>query len=446
VQNHPRTTRASALNDVEKAAVGTKAAAAAAAAAPRRSGRLSRDATAAAAAVAAVTTTSTTAAAAAAATETSADSNGVMLFFHEKSTADKAAAVATKKRGRKSKSTSNAKNKSKMVTATSALASKAPFKKRLRTSSSSDSMYEDFEQQPRSKGARRGLFQTVRVKATDGQPQEHHNLVLTNFDATKYTSGLSCYDIVHKGDTLRSPEYASDIFQRLYQSEVRFWKKATLSNTLPHHCLSRFSSFYFIRHVKLHNSPSPYMHKQKELSAAMRAVLVDWLVEIHLKFRCEPETLHLAVNVLDRYLTSVDVPRNMLQLVGVTAFLLAAKYEEIYPPEVCDIVRVTDRAYSRQDVLDMEADILSEISFNMSVSTGYPFVQRFLFITHATPTMSNAAKYYMDRMLQEHDSLDYRPSVLAAAAVCLAINHPEIRDSDEIETEKPGVVSGALHR
>jgi Cyclin, N-terminal domain/Cyclin, C-terminal domain len=173
----------------------------------------------------------------------------------------------------------------------------------------------------------------------------------------------------------------------------------------------------------------------------MRAVLVDWLVEIHLKFRCEPETLHLAVNILDRYLTSVDVPRDMLQLVGGTALLLAAKYEEIYPPELHDIVVITNRTYTKQDVLDMEAEILSEISFNLTVSTGYPFLQRFLFVTQATKTMGDAAKYYMERMLQEHDSLMFRPSVIAAAAVCLAINHPEIRDYDEIESEKPGVVS-----
>ena len=54
--------------------------------------------------------------------------------------------------------------------------------------------------------------------------------------------------------------------------------------------------------------------------------------------------------------------------------------------------------------------------------------------------MSIAANYYTERMLQEHDSLKYRPSVIAAAAVCLAINHPELREFDEIQTAKPGVV------
>ena len=55
----------------------------------------------------------------------------------------------------------------------------------------------------------------------DGRPQEHHNLSLTNFEPTKYTSGFSPYDVSIRGDVLQSPEYVSDIFQRLYHSEVR---------------------------------------------------------------------------------------------------------------------------------------------------------------------------------------------------------------------------------
>jgi Cyclin, N-terminal domain/Cyclin, C-terminal domain len=288
-----------------------------------------------------------------------------------------------------------------------------------------------------SAGARRGLFETDRFKM-EGLPQEHHNLVLANFDPTRYTSGLSVFDVANQGDILQSPDYVSDIFQRLYHSEVR---QQTLRYVATSRLLSRsLTSRVVVTHQTL-NTPNRYIHNQKEISETMRAVLVDWLVEIHLKFRCEPETLHLAVNILDRYLTSVDVPRDMLQLVGGTALLLAAKYEEIYPPELHDIVVITNRTYTKQDVLDMEAEILSEISFNLTVSTGYPFLQRFLFVTQATKTMGDAAKYYMERMLQEHDSLMFRPSVIAAAAVCLAINHPEIRDYDEIESEKPGVVS-----
>jgi hypothetical protein len=97
---------------------------------------------------------------------------------------------------------------------------KVPRTKRLRS-------FEDAKLPPRetvietaSAGARRGLFQSDRFKM-EGLPQEHHNLVLANFDPTRYTSGLSLFDVANQGDVLQSPEYVSDIFQRLYHSEVR---------------------------------------------------------------------------------------------------------------------------------------------------------------------------------------------------------------------------------
>jgi hypothetical protein len=173
----------------------------------------------------------------------------------------------------------------------------------------------------------------------------------------------------------------------------------------------------------------------------MRAILVDWLVEVHMKFRLVTETLYLCVNILDRYLSLVDVERSRLQLVGVTALFIAAKYEEIYPPEVRDCVYITDRGFTRQEVLNMENEILSKLHFKMSVPTGHPFIKRFLFITNATKMMNYAAHYYMERVLQEHELLAYPPSIVAAAAVCLAINHPGIRENDYLSTtNKPGVV------
>ena len=77
-----------------------------------------------------------------------------------------------------------------------------------------------------------------------------------------------------------------------------------------------------------------YMHNQNDITPRMRGILVDWLVEVHLKFRLEPSTLYLCVHLIDLYCTSNPVRRSRLQLVGITALFIAAKYEEIYPPEV----------------------------------------------------------------------------------------------------------------
>lgn len=92
---------------------------------------------------------------------------------------------------------------------------------------------------------------------------------------------------------------------------------------------------------------SNYMNHQPEINERMRSILIDWIVEVHLKFKLMPETLFITVNIIDRFLEKQKVGKAKLQLVGVTALLIASKYEEIYPPEMKDFVYITDRAYSK---------------------------------------------------------------------------------------------------
>lgn len=112
--------------------------------------------------------------------------------------------------------------------------------------------------------------------------------------------------------------------------------------------------------------PNPkYMAHQTDINASMREILVDWLIEVHLKFKLLPETLYLTVNLIDRYLDKQMVLRNKLQLVGVTAMLIASKYEEIYPPIVTDFVYITDNAYTKQEILEMEESMLTKLEFGI---------------------------------------------------------------------------------
>lgn len=78
----------------------------------------------------------------------------------------------------------------------------------------------------------------------------------------------------------------------------------------------------------------------------MRAILVDWLMNVHLKFKLLPETLFITINVIDRFMSRHGILKEEVQLVGVAAMLIATKYEEIYPPTVKDFIFITKNAYS----------------------------------------------------------------------------------------------------
>jgi hypothetical protein len=102
------------------------------------------------------------------------------------------------------------------------------------------------------------------------------------------------------------------------------------------------------------------------------------LVGVHLQFHLLQETLYTTVAILDRFL-QVEVgcvSRNKLQLVGVAAMLVAAKYEEIYAPEVKDFVYITDRAYTEKDILRMEIRILSTLKFDLGRPLPLHFLRR----------------------------------------------------------------------
>lgn len=183
------------------------------------------------------------------------------------------------------------------------------------------------------------------------------------------------------------------------------------------------------------------MDDQVNLNEGMRALLIDFLVRIHFKLAFSADTLFLAVNIIDRFLGLVPIQSSDLQLVGVTSFMLAAKYEEIYPPNANDSVRLADYLYSLHDFLDMEQEILEALGYNITVAHGLNFLKRFVMLTNASEVAECAAYYYMERVLHHHSSLRFRPSKIAVAAICLAINHLEIREYDALEnSQRPLVV------
>eukprot|EP01038_Epipyxis_sp_PR26KG_P007095 gene7095-9680_t len=163
-----------------------------------------------------------------------------------------------------------------------------------------------------------------------------------------------------------------------------------------------------------------YMQRQDFINEKMRAILVDWLVEVHLKFKMVPESLYMTVNIIDRYLQLKSVRRSKLQLVGVAALLIAAKYEEIYPPELRDLVYITDRAYNKVEILEMESEIVNTLEYKFTVPTIHSFLCRHLKAAHADRTMVQLSCFLTERILQEYSMLKFSPSMIAASAVFIA--------------------------
>jgi len=176
-----------------------------------------------------------------------------------------------------------------------------------------------------------------------------------------------------------------------------------------------------LRRVEMLDAPSPsYIDRQLNVNAKMRGILMDWLVAVQQKYKLKAETLFLAVNLIDRYLTLKATARRNLQLVGVTALLIAAKFEEIHPPHVSDMVTVTDKAYTRQDIINMEVTMLGALDFKICKPTPMQFFERYQRVNGCTEIQRDLAQYLLELTLVDYSMIKYSPSHLAAAAVLLS--------------------------
>ncbi|XP_014811556.1 PREDICTED: G2/mitotic-specific cyclin-B3 isoform X2 [Calidris pugnax] len=192
------------------------------------------------------------------------------------------------------------------------------------------------------------------------------------------------------GDPYANAEYAKDIFEYMRGREEKFM--------LP-----------------------DYMKKQPDISGDMRAILVDWMVEVQENFELNHETLYLAVKLVDHYLVEVVSMRDKLQLIGSTAILIASKFEERCPPCVDDFLYICDDAYKREELIAMEISILSTLKFDINIPIAYRFLRRFAKCARATMETLTLARFLCEMTLQEYDYARESPSKLAASCLLLAL-------------------------
>ncbi|AEE31715.1 CYCLIN B1;5 [Arabidopsis thaliana] len=130
--------------------------------------------------------------------------------------------------------------------------------------------------------------------------------------------------------------------------------------------------YSFYKEVEKESQPKMYMHIQTEMNEKMRAILIDWLLEVHIKFELNLETLYLTVNIIDRFLYVKAVPKRELQ--------------------VNDLVYVTDNAYSSRQILVMKKAILGNLEWYLTIPTQYVFLFCFIKASISDPEVLHVQK------------------------------------------------------
>ncbi|MCJ1470737.1 G2/mitotic-specific cyclin [Pseudocyphellaria aurata] len=179
--------------------------------------------------------------------------------------------------------------------------------------------------------------------------------------------------------------------------------------------------FDYLRDLEKTTMPNPdYMDHQPSLQWQLRGVLVDWLIEVHTRFHLLPETMFLAVNIIDRFLSARVVELDRLQLVGITAMFIASKYEEVLSPHVQNFKHVADDGFTEEEILKAERFVLSALEYDLSYPNPMNFLRRISKADNYDIQTRTLAKYFLEISLLDHQYMKYPPSFIAAASMYLA--------------------------
>ena len=177
---------------------------------------------------------------------------------------------------------------------------------------------------------------------------------------------------------------------------------------------------FMLQQEKYRPSDATYMSTHKDMNESMRIVLLDWLLDIHYRFKMFPSTLFIAVSIIDRYLAGNEISRSKLQLVGATALFIAAKYEETYEvPELSEMVRLCAKVYTKHEFLEMESVILRFLDFDLIVDSSYKFLEPLSKIDQMENKYFFLSRYILELSLFDLKTYKYKPSLLAASAIYL---------------------------
>ncbi|XP_029688328.1 G1/S-specific cyclin-E1-like [Takifugu rubripes] len=129
------------------------------------------------------------------------------------------------------------------------------------------------------------------------------------------------------------------------------------------------------------------MEKHPHLQPKMRAILLDWLMEVSEVYKLHRETYHLAQDYFDRFMaTQRNVFKSTLQLIGITCLFIAAKVEEMYPPKVHQFAYVTDEACTEDEILSMETIIMMELKWSLSPQTPVSWLNVYMQVAYLKET------------------------------------------------------------
>ena len=182
-----------------------------------------------------------------------------------------------------------------------------------------------------------------------------------------------------------------------------------------------------------------YMEKQNKINIQMRAILVDWLVEVQYKENFRIETLYQSIWIIDSYLSLRILEISKLQLLGITALLISCKYNEIYYPKLEEFIRITDNTYKKCELLEMEKEILKVLEFEIFSPTSIQFYQIISKIFNFDEKQDYFGKYFLESSLVDYNMISFSPSIIAISCAYIVMKYFKIKNYKYLYSINPNI-------
>ncbi|KAE9043784.1 hypothetical protein PR002_g3158 [Phytophthora rubi] len=209
--------------------------------------------------------------------------------------------------------------------------------------------------------------------------------------------------------------------EKTYAAAVRDVDAPSPTTSSHHAKLVRELDIYYRQHETKYLPEADYIGTvQLDINEKMRTILVDWLVEVGEEYELDSLTFHKAVNLVDRCLKKIKITRKQFQLLGCACMMIAAKFEEMYGPNVEEFVYISDQTYTADEMLDMEAKVLKALEYRVASTTCYGFLHRYMKAGCTTSRQRSLVLYLCDFAQLYYHMVRIKPSILVASAVYLA--------------------------
>ena len=165
-----------------------------------------------------------------------------------------------------------------------------------------------------------------------------------------------------------------------------------------------------------------------QINEKHRAVVIEWLSYIVHYFSQSNETLFMSINIMDRYISKKRITLNIYQLVAISSYLIASKYEDTFTPSIDDLIYISKNIYNHNDITTMEKDILDTLNFDIFSVSSYQFFSSFYLISN----INNKILFCLGHLILEIcllniEIMSCEQSLLAIGSLLIAKKSLEIK-------------------